>query len=241
MGSNSLSPVASARRGFQAAASGCYTPRQFRELLDRLQTVLPFKHLVCVWGYPSHEALRLVFNHSFPIQFVRWYLTEGLLWKGPVFREWLRTNKAQVEFDVRRRLPKAFDPELLERAERLNLRGLLLGGVQTKDLWIFFAMSLGSTQKARAHLKVFELIVPTLARALQRACPRPLLTKREVVILKRRTKGEIGKQIAMAEEISARTVRMHLQSIKKKLYTDDLVNAAVIAVRNGMLVHTWKD
>jgi hypothetical protein len=34
---------------------------------------------------------------------------------------------------------------------------------------------------------------------------------------------------------------MHLQRIKKKLYTDDLVNAVVIAVRSGMLDQTWKE
>lgn len=265
MGSNSISAGTRARRGrqskvngaekgrlpasdhaaslqeFEAAASGCHTPKQFRELLDHLQTILPFKHLICLWGYPSPKAIRLVFNHSFPIPFLRWYLTEGMLWKGPIFLEWLGTNKAQVEYDVRQRLPKAFDPELWKRAERFNLKGLLLAGVQTRDLWICFALTLGSAQKCRAHLKRFESMVPTLAQALQRACPRPLLTKREVVILTRRTRGEIGKQIATAEGISARTVRDHLQRIKKKLYTDDLVNAVVIAVRSGMLVHSWKD
>ena len=51
--------------------------------------------------------------------------------------------------------------------------------------------------------------------------------------------GEIMKQIAAAEGISERTVRQHLQRIKKKLYTDDLVNAVVIAVKSGMLFPPW--
>ncbi|MGE0277465.1 MAG: LuxR C-terminal-related transcriptional regulator [Nitrospiraceae bacterium] len=50
--------------------------------------------------------------------------------------------------------------------------------------------------------------------------------------------GQIIKQIAHAEGITGRTVRMHLQHIKRKLYTDDLVNAVVIAVKNGMLLHS---
>jgi DNA-binding CsgD family transcriptional regulator len=157
-----------------------------------------------------------------------------------MFREWLRTNRPQVAVDVMRRLPEQFDPEFLEQARRFDLTGLLAGGVQTKDLWIFFSMCMGSEEKCRAHLQQFELIVPVLAKALQRACPRPLLTKRETTILQRRTMGEIAKQIAAAEGISGRTVREHLQSIKRKLYTDDLVNAVVIAMRSGMLVHTWK-
>jgi len=52
--------------------------------------------------------------------------------------------------------------------------------------------------------------------------------------------GEIVKQIAVAEGISERTVREHLQHIKRKLYTDDLVNAVVIAVKSGMLLSPWK-
>ena len=47
--------------------------------------------------------------------------------------------------------------------------------------------------------------------------------------------GQIAKQIAAAEGISEPTVREHLEKIKRKLCTDDLVNAVVIAVKTGML------
>ena len=50
--------------------------------------------------------------------------------------------------------------------------------------------------------------------------------------------GKITKQIASMEGINVRTVRAHLQRIKKKLFTDDLLNATVIALRSGMLAQT---
>ena len=53
--------------------------------------------------------------------------------------------------------------------------------------------------------------------------------------------GEAIKQIAAEEGIAERTVTMHLQRVKKKLYTDDLVNAIVMAVRSGMIDESWKD
>ena len=53
--------------------------------------------------------------------------------------------------------------------------------------------------------------------------------------------GEAIKQIAGEEGIAERTVTMHLQRVKKKLYTDDLVNAIVMAVRSGMIDESWKD
>jgi DNA-binding CsgD family transcriptional regulator len=172
---------------------------------------------------------------------VRWFFTKGLLSKSPVFKEWLRTNKSQVWLDVARRLRDDFDPELLLRLQRQNLEYSLSGGIYNEQLWVFFSINMASEESCRAHLSRFETIVPILAKALMQACPRPLLTERERTILERRAMGELIKQIAPALEISERTVRMHLQRIKKKLYTHDLVNAVVIAVRSGMLAPVWKE
>ena len=100
---------------------------------------------------------------------------------------------------------------------------------------------MGTEENCQRYLKPFRKLVPLLCRALQQSCPRPLLTAREQAILDRRAMGELIKQIAAAQGTSERTVRMHLQRIKKKLYTDDLVNAVVIAVRSGMLDRVWKE
>jgi DNA-binding NarL/FixJ family response regulator len=223
-----------------AKAHRCHTHKQFHELLNTLQTLIPFQRLICAWGYRSRDTIRFIFNHGFPIPFVRWYLTKGLLWRGPMFREWLRTNRAQVSDDVWRRLANQIDPELLEQARRFNLQGLLAGGVKTRGFWIFFSLCMGSEQNCRAYLPQFDVTVPIVAQALKRACPRALLSERETSILERRAMGEIIKQIAAGEAISERTVREHLQHIKRKLYTDDLVNAVVIAVKSGMLLQSCK-
>ena len=225
----------------KASAARCRTPKQFRELLTSLETFLPYRNLLCGWGYPASASIGFIFNHSFPIDLLRWFLARGLLWRSPVFKEWLRTNKCQVWLDVARRSRKEFDPELLAQLERLNLQYSFAGGVLTEDLWVYFAVNMESEESCRAHLKRFESIVPFLAQALRQACPRPLLTERERAILERRAMGDLIKQIAAAQGISERTVRMHLQRIKKKLYTDDLVNAVVIAVRSGMLAPSWKE
>jgi DNA-binding CsgD family transcriptional regulator len=139
--------------------------------------------------------------------------------------------------DVAKRLKAQFDPEMLKRVEQAGLQYSLCGGFAGPDYFVWFNAAMGSEQSGRAHLKQFELIVPSLVQASQRAYPRTLLTERETDILERRAMGEIIKQIARAEGITDRTVRMHLQRIKKKLYTDDLVNAVVIAVRSGMIGH----
>ena len=221
-------------------AAQCRSPKQYRALLDCLKTYIPYSSLFCGWGYRSHKAIGFVFNYGYPIEFVRWYLTNGVIWKGPIFHEWLRTRKVQVSLDVAKRLKDRFDPELLEWMRKFDLEYSLGGGVIRNDVWIYFSMNMASDRKCRSHLMRFQLIVPILSEALKRSCPRPLLSHRETAIMERRAMGELIKQIAAAEGISGRTVRMHLQNAKRKLYTNDLINAVVIAVRSGMIDRTWK-
>lgn len=226
---------------FEMTASRCRTPKQFRELIDRFQTVVPYRQLICGWGYTDDDRIGFIFNHGYPIEILRWYLTNGLVRKDPVFQEWLRTKQTYIWLDAAKHLKDKLDPEFLERMTKLDLQYSLGGGLVRSGLWVFFSLNMGTEESCRAHLKRFQMTIPVLVDALQCACPRPLLTNRETKILERRSNGEIIKQIAAAEGIAERTVKMHLQQIKKKLYTDDLVNAVVIAIRSGMIDHTWKE
>ena len=232
---------AASLRKLKAEARQCHTPKQFRELLERLREFIPYEKLACSWGHHSRTTIRFVFNHSFPPEFLRWYLSTGALWKSPMFQEWLRTKKALMWCDVAKRLKAQFDPEMLRRVEQAGLQYSLVGGFAGRGRFVWFNAAMASRQAGRGHLKQFDSIVPSLVQASQRAYPRSLLTKRETAILERRALGQITKQIATEEGISERTVREHLQMIKKKLYTNDLVNAVVIAVKSGMLLPTKRD
>jgi DNA-binding CsgD family transcriptional regulator len=67
--------------------------------------------------------------------------------------------------------------------------------------------------------------LPSLANAFERSYPRGRLTKRERSVLELRATGYQMKAIVDHLDITPRTVKMHVEAIKKKLYTDDLVNA----------------
>lgn len=224
----------------KAEALRCHTPKQFAKLLKHLKTVIPYNSFAGSWGDPSRTTIRFMFHLGFPTDLVNWRLTTGALWTSPAFKEWLLTGQTQLWCDAAKRLKAHFDPELVMRMEKAGLQYMLCGGFASLDRYVMFAAAMSSEESGRAHLKQFESIAPFLVEASQRAYPRPLLTKRETAILERRARGEITKQIAAAERISERTVREHLQNIKKKLYTDDLVNAVVIAVRGGMLLPLWE-
>ena len=225
---------------FKDYANRCHTPKQFRGLLNRLENVLPYRRLTCAWGYMPHCEIGFVFTPNGPTDFLRWFLTKGMMPKSPLFQEWLRTKQVQVWTDVARRYPDKFEPGHLERVIKAHLQHSLGGGWLDKKLWVFFAISMASEEMCRANVKPFGLLLPCLCRALRRACPQPLLTPREADVLERRVMGQAIKQIAAEEGIAQRTVTMHLQQIKKKLYTDDLVNAIVMAVKSGMLDQSSK-
>ncbi len=245
MVSNAVLPVSNAKRGadrgaalaeLKTEARRCQTPKQFRELLKHLQAFIPYSKLTGSWGYPSRTTLRFIFNQGFSRDLIRWRLTTGALWTSPLFQEWLRTKRTILWCDAVKRLKTQFDPELLRQMKQAGAQYALCGGFASPDYYVLFAAAMPSAASGRAHLKQFKSIVPLLVQASQRAYPRGLLTKRETVVLERRAMGEITKQIGSAEGISERTVREHFQQIKKKLYTDDLVNAVVIAVKSGMVL-----
>ena len=76
---------AASLRKLKAEARQCHTPKQFRELLERLREFIPYEKLACSWGHHTRTTIRFVFNHSFPPEFLRWYLSTGALWKSPMF------------------------------------------------------------------------------------------------------------------------------------------------------------
>ena len=226
---------------FKSYAERCRTPKQFRDLVKRLQALLPYQSFICAWGYLESHKLAFIYHDKFPNDYLRWFLTKGMVTKSPVIQEWFRTKQLQVWMDVAHRCADRFAPEHRERVIKSGLNHSISGGWIGRELYVYCAVALPSEESCRASVKLFRLLLPSLCAALRQACPRPLLTDREVTILERRVMGEAIKQIAGEEGIAERTVTMHLQRVKKKLYTDDLVNAIVMAVRSGMIDESWKD
>ncbi len=61
------------------------------------------------------------------------------------------------------------------------------------------------------------------------------LTKREIEVLKLITEGLFNKEIAYKLNISERTVKNHVSNIFKKINASDRTQAAVFAIRNGLV------
>ena len=65
--------------------------------------------------------------------------------------------------------------------------------------------------------------------------PEEILTPREIDVLQRLVRGETNQEIAEALFITENTVKMHLKNILDKLHLHNRIQAAVYAVRKGLV------
>ena len=161
-------------------ASDCRTPKRFRELLEGMRKLIPYQKLAAVWGYHAQATIRYVFNHGFPKDFRRWYLSTGTLWTSPVFREWYRTKRAVMVSDVVHRFKEDFQPELIRQYEQAGVYHAICGGRSDKNYFVYFAAAMASARSGRRtssnsnalfHFSFRRASVRTRGRCLQSAKP----------------------------------------------------------------------
>ncbi|HSI58167.1 MAG TPA: response regulator transcription factor [Ideonella sp.] len=120
------------------------------------------------------------------------------------------------------------NPEYVQRALQAGARGYVLKDAPASEI-------VGAIEAVAAG-GVF--LSPALSKRLFRdQQPRPLLSPRESQILSALGRGESSKQIALALDLSVRTVETHRQSIKRKLGLEgqaELIKYAVEHARDRL-------
>ena len=219
----------------QASAARCHTPRQFKRLLEELRSVIPYQGLACKWGNARTHVLGNMVVVDYPRHYLGWYLASGMCRKDPVFQECTRTQQPQVRLEVMRRLRQQFDPEHIKKMEQYHLENTIHGALVDQGRVAYFNLLFKSEGETYAYLRSFGELLPSLCIALIASYPYPILTQRQKTILLSRAHGKHPKQIASDFGISQRTVKMHLEEIKRKLYAEDLVHAVWIVAVNGLI------
>lgn len=219
----------------QQYAARCHTPRQFRRLLEQLRILMPYRCLVCCWGNATTHVIGNMVDVDYPRRYLGWYLANGMCRKDPVYQEWIRTQQPQLRSEVMTRLRRQFDPEHIKKIEQYSLEHEIEGGTLDEQRVGYFSLVFSSEGEARAYLGSFGELLPDLCRALMMSYRYPILTYRKKEILLWRAQGKSPKEIAHELSISPRTVKMHLEEIRRKLYAEDLVQAAWIAGHIGII------
>lgn len=83
--------------------------------------------------------------------------------------------------------------------------------------------------------KLVTMLNSNLARRDIKKSMIDALTKRELEILKLISRGLLNKEIASQLNISERTVKNHISNIFKKIDVSDRTQAAVFAIKNGVV------
>ena len=246
------------------SSSRCHTPRQFNKLLEDLQRFfgrdktqsLP---IACGWGYPNIKSFRddgtvnfhceivSVRSLDFPIPYLNWYRTAGMVSRDPVILEWFKTGKPQISSEVVKSNPDAFSKEFVKKLKDFGLYHSLEGGwifnsnnlqtfnkaklPQAKDFSIaVFSIALKSELECNKYIGMFAEILPSICLALKNSYNNPSLTSKKLTILKQIALGNNHKEIAHALEISESTVKDHRISILKALNAQNDANAVLIAL-----------
>jgi DNA-binding NarL/FixJ family response regulator len=139
--------------------------------------------------------------------------------------------------EIRRELPEVEVVALTSVLEDASVTGAIKAGAIGYLLKTTEADELCEAIKAAAAGQV--QLAPEAAARLMREVRIPespeALTEREAAILKRVARGEANKEIARSLFVEERTVKSHVSSILKKLGVKSRTQAALHAVRTGLV------
>ncbi|HXN06778.1 MAG TPA: LuxR C-terminal-related transcriptional regulator [Nitrospiria bacterium] len=246
------------------SSSRCHTPRQFNKLLEELQRFFGRDHnqllpIACGWGYPNiksvnkdgtvdfHCEIVSIRSLDFPIPYLNWYRTSGMVSRDPVILEWFKTGRPQVVSEVVKAKPDAFPEEFISKLKDFGLYHSLEGGsifnsknIQSFDIAklphakefsiAFFSIALKSELECNKYIGMFGEILPSICLALKNSYHKPTLTPRKMTILKYIALGSNHKEIAHALEISESAVKDHRIRILETLNAQNDANAVLIAL-----------
>lgn len=128
----------------------------------------------------------------------------------------------------------AYDnPSYIARAVALGAAGYVLKGSPREELLdAVRKASVGDSTWTRDNLRRVTGALATPRLNLDSEVP---LTQRESEVLRHLTSGATNKEIARTLEISYETVKEHVQHILRKIGVSDRTQAAVWAVRKGLI------
>lgn len=141
-------------------------------------------------------------------------------------------------------LTVADDENLLFEAVKSGAEGYLLKNTEPEQLFFM----LNGLRWGEAPIS--RILAAKILREFKQMSDNPpdelhkewvLLSKRETMVLERLVLGETNDQIAKALSLSENTVKVHVRHILEKLHLQNRIQAAVYAIRHGLLEESEKE
>ena len=125
------------------------------------------------------------------------------------------------------------DKNTVEEMINININGIFMINFKVEEFMRGLADILSKGSYVQANL--FAEIEKCAAQQIPDKIKINSLTKREMEVLIQVANGMFNKEIAIALNISERTVKNHLSNIFKKIEVSDRTQAAVFAIKNGIV------
>ncbi len=134
------------------------------------------------------------------------------------------------------------DREYLIKTIQLGAEGYVLKDADSKIL-VEAIRSVNLGEKYIQSNMTSELIEEFNRVAMQKKSKKsePVLTQREIEVLRLIAEGKLNKEIALSLYISEKTVKNHVSNIFKKLNVQDRTQAAIYALKNNLLENDNND
>ncbi len=225
---------------FHFYARECHTPRQFSNLLRRLQSFIPCRSVLCCC---KNAKTAHVMDLDFPEKFYQWYLKSGTIHKDPLLHECLRTGECLIWTDLFRRTSSRFDPEYVSKVKEFKLEYTMAGSVQDipDELVCYFCLTMESEKACRDHIKIFADILPALSSAIKNVHGRqphfrkPVLTPRQKQVIQMAAEGYSRRAIGRIMGITERTVQLHMATVRRKLHAKNQAHVVALAMRHKLI------
>ena len=125
------------------------------------------------------------------------------------------------------------NPTYVARAHALGASDYVLKGASREQL--VGCIQAASAGKAPSELGEMHKVAGQMATRTKSTDPEITLTQRELQVLRHLALGLSNKEIAQSLEISVETVKEHVQHLLRKMDATDRTQAAVWAVRHGLV------
>jgi transcriptional regulator EpsA len=223
---------------------------------SHLQTLLPHGLLLC--GTPRATGARMFFDYFYRVPVPVASLsrlcnaTQGLA--GEMLEVWLAAGGEPLSFGLEAQTPEV--RAIADELQTLGLRDALVHGIPNAQsplgVHCFFGFIALNRAPQRRERELAQAIVPhafgAYCRALSRDRPaqafeeapalQPLVTEREVEILRWVREGKSNQEIGMILSISPLTVKNHVQKILRKLRASNRAQAVSKAIALRLLGNT---
>lgn len=185
--------------------------------------------LVVAEAADGRAAVELCAQHQphLAVLDVRMPALDGLAAIQPIKRASPRTAILIVSFHA--------TPEYVVEAVRLGAAGYLLKD-SSREAILETARRVVGGEALLHGSNAAELLRRAADPVTQSQAAPPLLTPREQEVLRYLTEGRTNREIAAILDIKAGTVKNHVEHIIAKLPVSDRTQAAVYALRNGLIV-----